>query len=208
VGEVVEATISLHRINLILRTSRQQLGLSSSLLIDNANIDALVTNTVKIGTGASTPLSTDPTNNEFADKTGGLTDLAKFGCIDYDDITAELKQRDTTCGPFRVWLLERNNESLTNIGASRNVWSGEVRGSGTNNELLVADVQAGTCEIELDDSTNFATVEATGADFVVIFADRNDANLTPCQENYGWIGDSDGLVQDSTAQNHRAITFS
>jgi hypothetical protein len=205
VGEVVDANISLNRITLLIRIGRQQPGISSSLFVDNVNIDSVVSTTVSIGSGTALP--TDPANNDFANTNGGLTDLATFGCIDYDDITGELKQRDTTCGPFRIWIFERDTDDLIDTGSTRNVWSGELRGTGTSNELLVADVQAGTCTIELDDATNFSTVEASGSNFVVIFADRDDSNLCACQLNYGWYGDANGLVQDSTAANHRAISW-
>ena len=42
----------------------------------------------------------------------------------------------------------------------------------------------------------------------MIFADRDDLYLQPCQTVWGWLGDDTGRVIDSDGEYHRAMPWS
>jgi hypothetical protein len=197
---VTEASISLDRISLNVRTGREQPGIAPSLIVENGDI-SFAASTLTI-----TGLETDATASVFQDPNGGLTDLAGFGCIDYLPGSDEVTLRTCTCTAYRVWVVERATGTHTNQGSARNVWAGVLQGHSTST-VTVDDITNGRCRIVLDDNTNFATVLATSADFVVIYGDRNDSGIQDCQLIYGFLGDEDSLVQDSGATNHRAISW-
>jgi hypothetical protein len=187
---VVSETISVDKINVEVRIGRTQYGIAPSLFLANARISPSGTTLTLSG------VETDPTNNDFASKTGGLTDFLTFDCYDYSTATG-IVARNCTCSDYAVIIFERDTDDLTDAGGSRNVWHGTI--SVTN--------LTGDGVIELADATNFSTVHTSGSDFVVIFEDRDHASLQSCQTVYGWLGDSNGIVTDSSAATHRAITW-
>jgi hypothetical protein len=200
-GLVTEASIGLDKIDATIRTGRKQPGIAPSMFVDQGDI-------VQSGTTLTiTGLNTTPANSDFADPNKGLTDLAYFGCIDYNEASDEVTLRSgCSCTAYRVWIVERGTDTMTDAGASRNVWGAVLKGHSTDT-LVVDDVTNGRCRIELDDSTNFASVHGAGADFVVIFGDRDDSGIQDCQLIYGFLGDADSLVQDSGANDYRAISW-
>jgi hypothetical protein len=170
----------------------EKLGIAPTLLI--ADGQATRSSSVVSVTGASS-------TSWFTDPDGGLTDLATFGCYYYSVSDGTVREKDCSCGDFEVWLFERNNESLVyDAGTPTNntVWSGSLGN---------INLSAGTYDITLDDTTNFDTINSANGAFVVIFADRDNANIQPCQLLYGFLGDSNGKVQDSGATDHSAIVW-
>ncbi|MCP4569201.1 MAG: hypothetical protein GY841_16625, partial [FCB group bacterium] len=142
-------------------------------------------------------LSTDPTANKFGDPALAMTDLEYFDCLFIDangDVTAKTW---CSCSDYRVEIWQRGQDAHYASGGSQNLWKGTI--SSVNGS-------AGTATVTLDDTTNFSD---SANDYVMFFARRTDSGLQPCQTEgggYGYLGDSDGLVQDSAATNYRAIT--
>jgi hypothetical protein len=198
---VTEANLSLERVTATIRTGRKQAGIAPSLFVAYDDI-VQATTTLTI-----TTLNTTVASNDFADPNKGLTDLAYFGCINYEESSDSVVLRSgCSCTAYRVWIVERGTDTLTDAGANRNVWGGVLKGHSTDT-LTVDDVENGRCRIELDDATNFATVLATNPNYVVIYGDRDDSGIQDCQLIYGFLGDADSLVQDSGATDYRAISW-
>lgn len=160
-------------------------------------------NTVTIT--ATATLATDPADNDYADPTGGLTDLACFGQFAYDESTDVVKLVDMgdTKGQ-RVRVITANVDSYYYTGANQNVWLGTLKGSATE-ELTLADVTAGSCTIVLDNANNYP---GTTMDVVIIYAPRTDADIQPSQLVYGFLGDASGKVADSAGAEYRAMAWS
>ncbi len=200
----VQATYSLSGLPVQLRISKTKYGPSGSMFITGSDMTAISSDISTI-----TGQITDPANNYFASKTGGLTDLATFGCFDYNNSIGSVVARDCSCTTgYRAQLFLRHQTASTDAGASRNVWHVTVRGYSTA-LLTLDDLTNGRFRLDFADKTNFDTLRAVaGSEFVLIFEQRTHANLTSCQLAYGNLGDSDGLVQDSTAANFPAIQWS
>jgi hypothetical protein len=178
---------------------RERTGISPTIYISDIDHSLLQTNNIISVSG----LATNPALNDFADPNdSALTDLAMFGCI--DNIDGTLTERDCSCGQYRITMFERGTSKLyfdsAYLDANQNVWRGYIR-------VLVSDATNGQCLLTLDDDNQ---LNVTGKEFVVIFADRADANLQQCQiDLYGWLGQStstgNGKVQDSAGSEHPAI---
>lgn len=147
-------------------------------------------------------------NNLFASPNGGLTDLATFGCFYYDVSQSSILESDCTCtAGYRVTLFEKSATALYDSGASQNVWHGKVMGSSASTLSLADVVTTGQFRVELDSANNFQT--APYVDLVMIFADRDDADLQPCQLAYGWLADPEtGTTTDSAAATARGMIWS
>jgi hypothetical protein len=144
-----------------------------------------------------TGMATDPANNIYASKFGGLTDLATFDCYRYNTGTGAV-ELDTSCGcgDYAVIVIKRNVDTHVDSNPNRNWFHGTI-GS--------IDIDAGTATITLDDASNFDE----NSDHVVFFEKRDDSGLQSCQTDvYGWLGDEDGIVTDSGATEYRAIAWS
>jgi hypothetical protein len=154
-----------------------------------------------------TGLATDPANNEFQNplySPNGLTDLAYFGCIDYNPATDTRKLRDCSCAKYAVIIVEENTTNWDVAGAGRNMFTGRLRGH-TTDTLTLDDVNNGRCRIDIDaDEGEF---DDTGT-YVVYFCDWDDADIQPCQEVYGWLGNEDGLIIDVDAAESRGMSWS
>jgi hypothetical protein len=194
-GEILGMTVNLGSkaaVQLQIRESVQErLGIAPSMIWTGGNISR-ASSVISVTGLASTQDYVDPVS-------GGLTDLAMFDCYYYSVSEGAVTAKSCSCGDYAVWIFKRDEEALTDDGASRNVWSGTIGN---------IDITAGTADITLDATTNFDTVNDGSTDFVVIFADRDSADLQTCQSNlYGWLGDASGETQDSAAATHKAIVW-
>lgn len=178
----------------LLTSAVSRTGIAPSMFIDTYTLS----DTILSVTG----LATTNDDSYFVPSFGGMTDLATFGCWSWSYSNNAFKQKSCTCGNYKIWIIERDQESLTDSGASRNVWNGTITQPTSTN------LTNGTCLITLSDTTNFPESSAGGRRFVIIFADRDNAGLQPCQYNlYGWLGDANGTVTDSDSNVTQAITI-
>ncbi len=151
-----------------------------------------------------TNLETDSSlETEFVDPNDGFTQLATFGCFIFNDATDTLELRDCDCTDgYAVRIFDRNATSYDTTGAgTQNVWSGILKGSATD-QLTVANVNAGTCRIILEDATDYDIA----TEKIVIFMPRTTAALQPCQKVWGWLGESDGRCTDSDGNSVPAMS--
>jgi hypothetical protein len=188
-------------IGLRFRLARGANGIGPSLRLEAANMSkagAIVT---------VTGLATDPANNDFAstlNSPNGLTDLAFFGCVDYNPATDTRQLRDCSCEKYAVIIAEENTTTWDNAGAGRNVFTGRLRGH-TTDTMTVDDVDNGRCRIDIDaDEAQFN--DATGI-YIVYFSEYDDADLQPCQTVWGYLGDEDGMINDGVSDS-QGMTWS
>lgn len=147
----------------------------------------------------------DTDSTEFANGKNGQSDLSMFGCFDY--VGGQLAERVCSCGGFRVTVFERNTEALyfddTYTDTGQNVWRGTMQALDLGD--ISGNVSTGVSSIDIELDGNIAAFDTT-ADYIVIFADRADALLQQCQtELFGWLGDSNGQVEDSDGNTKAAI---
>jgi len=168
-------------------------GIAPSLRLEDANMSL----DERSSTVTVTGLATVPDDNDFANplpSPNGLTDLAYFGCINYDAGSDSRKLRDCSCSSYAVIILDENTTSWDTGGADCNVWHGRLLGSATDT-LTLADITNGACRITLDaDPTEFDDT----TNKIVIFEDWDDADLQTCQKVYGWLGDEIGQIDDGS----------
>jgi len=144
---------------------------------------------------------TDPGDNHFAKDSSGLTDLATFGCFHYDPAEGAIAANECSCTRgFRVTLFKQHDAVHYSSGAgAQSVWTGTVisaAGTVATDRMTLANVNAGEFQVLLDDATNFPT--APYADLIMIFADRDAANIQACQLVYGWHADPDDASLDDS----------
>jgi len=134
--------------------------------------------------------------------TSGLGVVGWFGCWSFDEGTGQVVERSCACSNYSVVIWERGVQQLTKEGASRNVWEG------TLTQPNSAQVGNDSCSIVLDDDTNFDTRNVANGDFVIKFGRLDDTATQPCQTKlYGWLGGSDGRVEDASAIMQPAIAL-
>lgn len=151
-----------------------------------------------------TGLPTTAANSVCVNDTGGLTDLATFGCFKWSDSTDEIEEKTTcSCDEYRVWIFDRSARTYYTSGVNKNVWTAKVKGHSTDT-LVLDDIENGRCRIELLDAVESFNDETAK---VVKFADRDHADLQPCQTLYGFYGDKNGQVEDSDGNKHRAFSW-
>ena len=176
-------------------------AIGPSLRLVNANMS------LAEGVVTVTGLATDPANNDFQNpqySPNGLTDLAYFGCIDYNPATDTRTLRDCSCEGYAVILVEENTTTWDIAGAGRNMFTGRLIGHSTVT-MTVDDVDNGRCRISID--ADDAQFDDTGT-YIVYFCDWDDVDIQPCQEAYGWHGDEDGLIVDPSAVKSQGMTWS
>jgi hypothetical protein len=125
----------------------------------------------------------------------GLPIMGYFGCWDFDEADGTIKERSCTCGNYAVTIWQRNTQTVTKSGASRNCWTGVLT------QPTLTQVNNGTCTISLDggDDTNLDTIKATNDGFVVKFAAVDHAQMQPCQLAYfGHWGSSSATLTDNS----------
>ncbi|MCP4536103.1 MAG: hypothetical protein GY832_03055 [Chloroflexi bacterium] len=151
-------------------------------------------------------LPTTAAASDFVDPSQGLTDLARFGCMKWSNSTDETETYNATCGctAYAVWAFRADATAYATAGGSQNVWAGRLGHSSSKDALTVADVNGGDCVIELDNANNFDAAK----DLIIIFADRDHADLQDCQSSYGFLGDETGKCQDASGDDHRAFSWS
>lgn len=156
------------------------------------------------GVVACAALNTDPTANEFASPLKGLTDLAYFGCFDWNASTDTVSLRSCSCARYAITIVDENTTAWDTVGAGRNVFRGRIYGNAADT-LELADITNGTCKISIDD--DYANFDET-TDKIMFFAEYNNANLQQCQvDMYGWLGDKSGSVENSDSATSRAMTW-
>jgi len=198
----VSTSINKNRMStaMTMRLAPDAKGIAPSLRLVNANMNRAAS-TVTI-----TGLASDPDNNDFGNplpSPNGLTDLAYFGCINYDVGSDSRKLRDCSCSSYAVIVVDENTTSWDTAGAGCNVWHGRLLGSATDT-LTLADITNGACRITLDaDPTEFDDTTAK----IVIFEDWDDSDLQTCQKVYGWLGDEIGQIDDG-ADTSQGMTWS
>jgi len=189
-------------LDLSLRLAPAAKAIGPSLRLEAANMSK--TGAVITVTG----LATDPANNVFQNplnSPNGLTDLAYFGCIDYNPATDTRKLRDCSCTKYPVVIVEENTTTWDIAGAGRNMFTGYLRGH-TTDTLVLDDVSNGRCRIDIDaDEAEFNAV--TGI-YIVYFCDWDHASIQPCQQVYGWLGDEDGMIANNDGDKSRCISWS
>jgi len=185
--------------DLIFRLARGSKAIGPAMYLTAAQI------TKSDGVVACATLNTDPALNEFASPLRGLTDLAYFGCFNWNAGTDTVSLRSCSCEKYAITVVDANTTSWDNAGAGRNVFRGRIYGDGADT-LELADITNGTCKISID--TDYAEFDA-GTDKIVFFGEYDNANLQQCQiDMYGWHGDHIGQVEDSAAAKSRAIAWS
>lgn len=196
----VTTTISKNKMTMAynLRLAPGAQGIGPSLVLADANMS-------RVGTVVTiTALETDPANNDFASAIGGLTDLALFGCINYNVSTDTVALRDCDCVQYAVTIVDAHATTWTIAGAGCNMWRGRLRGHITTT-LTLDDVANGRCRIDLDaNETEFDDTSSK----VVFFCAYSDADLQPCQDVYGWNGNKCGMVVDVSANESQGISWS
>lgn len=152
-------------------------------------------------------LATDPANNDFQNplnSPNGLTDLAYFGCIDYNPATDTRKLRSCSCSSYAVIIVKENTTTWDIAGAGRNMFTGRLLGSATDT-LTLADISNGAARITIDaDAAQFDDTST----YIVYFCDWDDEDIQECQKVYGWLGDEDGLIMAWSAAKSRAMSWS
>jgi hypothetical protein len=145
---------------------------------------AQVTNTFGILTISGCTAIGLPTPAGYA---SGLPIMGYFGCWDFDEADGTIKKRTCSCANYAVTIWQRNTQTVTKAGASRNCWDGVLM------QPTLTNVNNGTCTISLagGDDTNFDTIKATNKGFIVKFAAVDNSAMQPCQLAYfGHFGSS------------------
>lgn len=145
---------------------------------------AQVTNTFGILTISGCTAIGLPTPAGYA---SGLPIMGYFGCWDFDEADGTIKKRTCSCVDYAVTIWQRNTQTVTKAGASRNCWDGVLM------QPTLTNVNNGTCTISLagGDDTNFDTIKATNKGFIVKFAAVDNSAMQPCQLAYfGHFGSS------------------
>jgi len=199
----VTTSIQKQRVSLgfELRLALGAKAIGPSLYIEAARMNK--TGSVVTVTG----LPTDPADNDFQNPIytpNGLTDLAYFGCINYNTATDAKTLRNCSCDQYAIIMIDVNTTTWDNAGAGRNTFTGRLRGH-TTDTLTLDDVANGRCRIDIDDDAGEFSVLT---DKVIYFCDWNDADIQPCQEVYGWLGDEDGMIVDVDTNKSRCMTWS
>jgi len=185
--------------DLIFRLARGSKAIGPAMYLTAAQI------TKSAGVVACATLNTDPALNEFASPLRGLTDLAYFGCFNWNAGTDTVSLRSCSCEKYAITVVDANTTSWDNAGAGRNVFRGRIYGDGADT-LELADITNGTCKISID--TDYAEFDA-GTDKIVFFGEYDNANLQQCQiDMYGWHGDHIGQVENVATVKSRAIAWS
>ena len=188
-------------INCEARIAANAKAIGPSLQLEAANM-SLAGSIVTV-----TGLATDPANNDYQNplnSPNGLTDLAYFGCIDYDPATDTRSVRNCSCDQYAVVLVEKNQTAWDIAGAGRNMFTGRLLGSATDT-LTLADISNGAARITIDaDAAEFDDTST----YIVYFCDWDDEDIQGCQEVYGWLGDEDGLIMAWSAAKSQAMTWS
>jgi hypothetical protein len=201
IGEISSMNINLSNATIdvqLVIDSTKKLAISGSL---NSS-DGAISKSGNVVTFSG--LSKDPSDNKYAATDGGLTDLATFGCFDYYDGTVQ--PRNCGCAGYRVTVFERNpvGEKLyfdpSYTFASLNVWRG------TMEVVQLSDVTgSGTASIDVTLDGGGSLFDISN-DYVILFSDRADSDLQPCQtQYYGWLGDQNNEVTLSDASKQSAI---
>jgi hypothetical protein len=182
-------------------TQRLRKGWTPSVDINAVDISFL-TDTLTILPGG---FNTNPAFNVYSEPVN-LVDQAYFGCWAWNKGTNAIEKRNCGCGDYRIVIFENETSTLTDSGASRNVWYGDFAQPTSTN------LSAGTGTIVLDDATNFSTVLAalvsSAGSFGVDFIDSDDSGLQSCQSDfYGYLGDSSGKVDLTGGEVIRAIEW-
>lgn len=190
-AEVNSASIDLGkaaRVNVEMTLSRLALvGISPSLDIDTWT---------RSGSAVSvTGLATDPANNDYAPTDGGLTDLATFGCYSYDDDRG-MYLRACGCGAYACYIARRGVDTWQD---DVTIWPCTVS---------AVNVSAGTCTVTLASGASaFPASNVGGERYVLFFAARDNASLQQCQiDYYGWLGNNEDVVVDSTGAESAPAT--
>jgi hypothetical protein len=140
-----------------------------------------------------TGLETDTANNVFADPDGGLTDLAMFDCLSYNPDDG-VHARSCSCGDYACYIALEGSSTWT---PGTTIWTCTIG---------AVDVAAGTATLTLGTGYAGFPASTSGSRYVLFFASRDNAGLQPCQTDYyGWLGDSAGLVYDSSGTPSKAI---
>jgi hypothetical protein len=145
---------------------------------------AQVSNTLGILTISGCTAIGLPTPAGYA---SGLPIIGYFGCWDFDEADGTIKARNCSCGNYAVTIWQRNVQTVTKAGASRNCWDGVLT------QPTLTQVNNGTCTISLvgGDDTNFDTIKATNKGFIVQFAAVDNSSMQACQLAYfGHYGSS------------------
>jgi hypothetical protein len=190
-GLIEKAKLSLSRCDITVRVDESGIvGISPALAFSHTN--ASLSGSVISLTG----LATSAANNDFANPNAGLTDLAYFDCYYFDKTTNSVTlNTECGCSDYRVTVIKRDQYSLGNTTAARNVWTGTISS---------VNVTAGTASITLDNTTNFSD---SSGDYIVEFCDYDNANIQSCQKIYAFWGDSDGLITDSSGNSKKCATM-
>ena len=152
-----------------------------------------------------TGCTTDHALNEFGNPLIGLTDLAYFGCFDWNSATDAVTARSCSCAKYAITIIDQDVTTWDNAGAGRNVYRGRIYGESTDT-LTLADLASGKCRISID--TDYASFDA-GTDKIIFFCEYDNANLQECQdEMYAWLGDKIGRLTDTDGNTPRAATWS
>lgn len=140
-----------------------------------------------------TGLATDPADNDFAPKDGGLTDLATFGCWSYSQDGGLRHRDDCGCGDYACLLWPRHVDATVPLNVAT---------------LLRCTAHVDRAAIESGTLTLTMTggVLTAGRKYVLMFERRESAALQPCQTRlYGWLGNDDDVVLDADGYAHDPI---
>lgn len=164
-------------------------GISPSVDVDASDV-SLVGSVFTVASGG---METDYTDNIYSSPAIPLVDQAYFGCWSYNKGTGGVEQRDCGCGDYKVVIAEGESETLINTGPNRNVWYGKF------SQPTATTLSAGTAQITLDSTVNFATklaaLKSSGGYFEIDFAESHDPDIQPCQlSQYGNLGDVNGVI--------------
>lgn len=165
---------------------------------------------------SSITLSFDTTtaSQEFQDTSKGLTDAGYFDCYNYIESTGEVEARECSCTDYGVVFFLRRQEDCrydsTYTNTNQNVYRGTI-----SVPIAAAQLDNGTQSITITYDTalaaasghNVATNMPNGTEVIVLFEARDGENLQSCQTRaYGWLGDTEGKVTNSTSGKSLAIT--
>lgn len=151
---------------------------------------------------------------EFQNPDDGLTDAGYFDCYSYIKATEEVQSRSCSCGEYGVVFFIREESDCRFDSAysdsNQNVYRGTI-----SVPIAAAQLDNGSQNITITYDTplitasghNVATKMPSGTEIIILFEARDGNNIQTCQtRSYGWLGDTNGKVYDSSGSSYLAIT--
>jgi hypothetical protein len=167
------------------------------------------------GTSSMTvSFNTATSAQEFQNSDNGLTDAGYFDCYSYISANQTIETRNCNCSDYGVvFFIRRENDCRFDpayADVNQNVYRGTISvplaaatlDNGSQNITITYDTPLATAS-----GHNVATKMPNGTEIIILFENRAGNNIQDCQTRlYGWNGNTNGQVTDSSGSKHLAIT--